>query len=524
MISRRWQRRLLVLICLLFATSFAEAAGPTRDAQLPGAAPGAPRNPFLADSTWPMTHAGPYNQASTDAPGPLRPNDAQPSFLEGEAVPITLAVSSAYPDGSRVIWGKTLKYVSKVDVTSGKMSYYARVPRENAIQEAISGAYSLVDCDGVFFAPQGDVIEGFADAVKDDPESAIEVRFQYQIPPRLTQGTPTRIVGMNMTYDGRIVFVTESGLLGSLSRQLDDGKYLQLPMAPRETISNTIAIDETNGIFVLTSRQLHRIDWRSEKPAPLEVAWSTPYATDEMRAKGRLGTGSGTTPSLVGTGEQEDQFVVICDGQRLMHMVLFWRGNIPADWEGLPGKDRRIAAEVPVNFGDPKAEMSTTEQSITVRGYEMVTVSNKYGDIGPLVKRLFKTRGIGVHNATIHQSYRASIAPYGAEKFTWDPKSRQLVSTWANPKLSCPNGVPTMSAQTGLLYCMGQRNSEWTLEAVDWETGESKFYQVLSRDPANNSFYAATEIGPDGMIITGTYGGILRFHRPGPTFAATQGN
>ena len=507
------------LTCILFVSSTVFAAGPTQDPAMPAPSQSPPRNPFLADSNWPMSHAGPYNQASTDAAAPRRPIDAQPSFLEGEAVPITLAVSSVYPDGNRVVWGKTLQHVFKLDVLSGKMSYFARLERENPIDQAISGAYSLVDCDGVYFAPQGDLIEGFADAVEGDAESDIQLKFRYQIPEG--QEAPSRIVGLNMTYDGRIIFVTQTGLVGSLSRQLQDAKYLQLQLEPNESITNTIAIDETGGIFVLTSRQLHRVDWKPAAEAPLALAWSAPYATDHLRANGRLGTGSGTTPSLVGT-EGQDQFVAICDGQRLMHMVLVWRGEIPEDWKGLPGKHRRIAAEVPVTFGNPDAEESTTEQSITVRGYELVTVSNLYGEIGPLVKRIFKTRGIGVHHATIHQSYRASIAPYGAEKFTWDPKSRTLVSTWANPEISCPNGVPTMSEKTGLLYCIGQRNSEWTLEAVNWETGESEFYQVLSRDPANNSFYAATEIGPDGMIITGTYGGILRFSRPGPTLAATQ--
>jgi hypothetical protein len=459
-----------------------------------------------------MSHRNPYNQASSSYAGPTRTKDAEPEYLPGEPVPITLAVSGPYPDGRRAIWGTTMKDVFKIDAHGARMKYAARFPRLQSKEDAISGAYSLVDKDGVCFVPRGPCIESFRDAIPGELDSPITKARDFTIPENLGKSTDDSIVGINLTYDGRIIFLTRRGLVGSLSRQLDDFAWLQVG-EPQEEVSNSIAVDETGGIFVVTDRSVKRVQWDAAEGQRLCLSWSVPYRTNGQRENGRLGTGSGTTPTLMGVGQQ-DKFVVIGDGQSLMHMVLLWRNEIPADWAGLPGRDRRIAAEVPVTFGDPEALRSTTEQSLTVRGYGIVTVSNLYGKLGPWMRQMARRRmGNDIHNVTIYRSNRPGIAPYGIEKFSWNPATRELESVWANRSLSCPNGIPTMSAATGLFYCIGQRDGAWTLEAVDWDTGQSAFHQTLPPGSKSNSFYAATEIADDGTILTGTYGGVLRFTR-----------
>ena len=502
---------------IVVLSSFATAADASEltAGVISGDADEPPTNSFLADSPWPMSHRNPYNQASSPVAGPTRAVDAQPEFLPGEPVPITLAVSGAYPDGRRAIWATTMKHVFKIETRGNRMNYVARRPRPQSKKDAISGAYSLVDRDGVYYVPRGPSIESFRDANPGEIDSPIAEAQAFTVPEDLRQSADDSIVGINMTYDGRIVFLTRRGLVGSLSRQLDDFVWLRIAAAEDE-ISNSIAVDESGGIFVVTNREMKRVQWDGGE---LSLSWSVPYRTHDVRSNGRLGTGSGTTPTLVGVGQQ-DKFVVISDGQSLMHMILCWRNEIPADWTGLPGRDRRIAAEVPITFGDPDARRSTTEQSLTVRGYGIVAVSNLYGKLSPLMRQLVRRRlGNDIHNATIYRSNRPEIAPYGIEKFEWNPATRQLDSVWANRSLSCPNGIPTMSAATGLFYCMGQREGRWTLEAVNWATGESVFHQPLSRGSKSNSFYAATEIAAAGTILTGTYGGILKL---GPKASADQ--
>jgi hypothetical protein len=53
----------------------------------------------------------------------------------------------------------------------------------------------------------------------------------------------------------------------------------------------------------------------------------------------------------------------------------------------------------------------------------------------------------------------------------------------------------------------------WTLEGLDFDTGEVLLTVPTSPLPTSNSFYAATTIGPDGSIITGTFGGLMRFRQ-----------
>ena len=475
-----------------------------------------PQNPFLAHSHWPMSHRNPYNQASSPYAGPTGRGEARPSFVEGNPVPITLAISGTYPNGQQVVWGVTTKDIFKLDTNGSRIDFIATQSRVQDKEDAISGAYSLIDSDGTFFVPRGPELHAYRDAQEGNPQSDIVLWKSYKLPapPAAEETTKDMIVGINLTYDGRLILLTEAGLVVSLSRDLDDAAYLKLPI--EQPISNSFAVDETGGIFVAKSDSIVRVQWNPDlrDDQRLAVNWSVPYQSSTEQFRGRLGIGTGTTPSLVGTGQQ-DKFIVIGDGQKLMHMVLIWRGEIPDDWEGLPGRHRRIAAEVPVTFGHEGTTHSTTEQSLTVRGYEIAAVSNLYGELPTLSRRMAKRAFGNKHLRTIYRSNYERVAPHGVEKFAWNPDTRKLESVWANSNLSIPNGIPTMSDATGLMYGIGARDAEWTLEAIDWRTGKSVFHRTLSRNFRFNSFYAATEIGPGRSILTGMYGGVMRFGNQG---------
>lgn len=472
-----------------------------------------PKNKFLADSPWPMTHRHPFNQGSSPFAGPVAAEAANMQSIPGTPVPITLAISSAYPDGRRAIWGNTMKYAFKLDANQPEqLSYLAKIPREQSKDDAISGAYSLLDRDGFYFVPEGLTIEAFRDAVPGDLESKIARTHEFTIASEMAREDEI-IVGINMTFDGRIVFVTNFGLVGSLSRELDDLESLRLAAEGEDQclVSNSLAVDDEGRIIVVTSEFVACLQWEPQDVNRLEESWRVAYESTEIPANGRLGSGSGTTPSLMGWGDQ-DKLVAICDGRKLMHVVLLWRGDIPDDWPGLAGRDRRIAAEVPVTFGDEQATESTTEQSLLVSHFDLVAVSNKYGELGPLIKRFVRRRmGNDVDNMTVYRSNAPNIAPYGIEKFSWDETANELRPIWARRDLSCPNGIPTMSEETGLMYFMGQRDGHWTMEAIHWSSGEEAFHRTLSNGAGDNSFYAATQIGLDHSIITGTFGGVLRF-------------
>ncbi len=461
-----------------------------------------PINTFLADSPWPMSHRNPYCQASSPYPGPAAPlDDETPDYLAGMPGLITVAFSGPYPDGSRVIWGSNMSEISKMNPCSGGC-YYDSLAKEGANQlnldGALSGAYTVLDKDGTFFVPRFERLYAYGDVTAGDYLSPIEEKRVYEIPAIHRQGEDDIIVGLNITYDGMLALATRYGTIAVISRNFEEIHFLKL--GEDEEISNSIACDESGGIYVVTSQKMYRVQWTGTDLTTDEAfgAWAAGYETGEDVGGIRLGLGSGATPSLMGTGDQ-DRFVVITDGQELMHLVLFWRDEIPEDWVQFPGTaDRRIAAQVPVRFGDEGATQSLSEQSVCVRGYGALVVNNQ-------LKSSFNNPFLDVL-----RSGNPNIAPYGAEKFEWDPVTQRLASVWVNQEVSLPNGIPTMSAATNLIYDIGQRDGLWTMEALDWDTGESVFFHELGANLIYNSAYAGTEIGLGSGLYTGTSLGMIR--------------
>ncbi|WP_444931266.1 hypothetical protein ACJJIF_05635 [Microbulbifer sp. SSSA002] len=464
-----------------------------------------PKNPFLADSPWPMSHANPYSQGSTSLPGIESADVASVNKELYKTLPVSivLAYSSAYEStGEGVVWGSTFGSIIKMDLNGEQIDKIDTLSK-GEFKSGISGAYVLVDKDYRFYVPNDTSLMVYEDTVKGEPGSGIALYKQFDIPPALLSDEEEVIVGLNMTYDGYLCLVTSTGLVVIVSRELDEYYYAEVDEG--EEVSNSISIDEDGGIYVASSKKMYRFQWNGDSVSSSEKegGWKAAYESGpDTPWVGRLGTGSGSTPSLMNAGR--DKLIVFTDGQELMNLVVMWRDQIPSDWQGLSeGKDRRIAAEVPITFGNPQAVRSISEQSVLVRGSRAFVVNNDYsGDSGQeleipsWLKVLF--------------SNLPAYAPYGVEQFEWDSSSRSLYSNWANAEISCPNGIPTMSEPSNLAYCWGQREGVWALEAINWDTGESAFHIPLGYLEKYNSIYSATQIGAGKEMLSGTFGGVVR--------------
>ena len=517
--SRRWWRApvavmvAVVVPAVVVASCAAPALPPDPVVPAPGpvdVAAEPPRNPFLAESPWPIAHRNSYQQDSTDLPGPTSPAPTVVDRIPASPGAITLAYGPAYGDGSFPVWGSAWFGVYKsVATPSGlrKVDEYPIIPDlSGGILNALSSAYALVDRDGTFFAAGQRSVRAFTDAVPGDPASGIAVRNEFTVPDAVM--APGDVIGgMNLTYDGHLVLVTKRGTMIAVDRGLTTSSALTLPFG--EEVSNSIATDEDGGVYVVTKDHMSRVQWTGTHLSldPADGAWSTTYdGGPDIPAPGRLGPGSGTTPTLIGWGS-DDRLVAIADGAGLMSIDLFWRGPIPTDFTPLPGRDPRLAASVPITFGDPAATRSVTEQSFTARGWGVMAVNNAYG---PPFDQATSSGTLAVLFSGV-----PAVAPHGAQKFVWDPATNTLSSSWANTTVSCPNGIPAMSAASGLAYCWGARDGSWTLEAIDWMTGSTVFRRVLSGEVVDNSAYAGTEVGAFGTVVSGTLGGLTAV-RPGP--------
>jgi hypothetical protein len=488
-----------------------------------------PCNPHLADSSWGASHRNSYASGSSSFPGP-RPGDAirhqHVTLFQGLApqVPIVIAFTSPYPDGRRAAFMATtsspqIEAVHKVDVDSGEVIGTVSQPY-SSFEISVSGAYTLLDRDNRLFVARGRRIEVVGDQNPGQRTSPIARLAALDFPDDALCGPDDRLVGINMTYDGHVVFATQRGMVGIVPRDparftlanletqnLNDGGCADTG-AGVERVSNSIAIDERGGIFVVTSKRMHGLRWDGTR---LRRDWAARYEAGGEATGARLDAGSGSTPDIMGTSRARDRFVVITDGQELMHLVLFWRDAIPADWKPIaPGKDRRIACEVPVRFGDPTVTTSTSEQSVLTSGYRSIIVNNRLRNESvfsalPPSQRVLAAALAGGDPVN---------APYGIERIDWDPKTRTCKGVWANRDISIPNAIPTLSTESGLVYSQGQRAGVWGLEGLDLETGASRLWVPLLPLPTYNSLYAATTVGPDGAIWQGVGGGIDIYRGP----------
>ena len=509
-----------------------------------------PRNSFLADSLYAIAHGRCDQQDNSPVRGPVGPTatldgaDIQYAWLgPGHFGGMT---SSPYPDGRRVIWSNGRETIAKLDYAT--LEVLATLPvndaeptpiadleeqvaglderrGQEAIEHAIGlamrfmtgldGVYALVDRDNTLFLGRRTHAAAYGETDSTDPGSPIVERDRWEKPAHIGGS----FVGVNMTFDGRLVLTTDEGWVISLSRDFSDYDAIQLPAAAEQAaahctrmeaergntgygwVRTSSCVDDAGGIYVSSVDHTHKVVWTGTRLSldPRDGAWSAAY-------RNGAGFGSGTTPSLMGFGA-EDRFVVIGDGDDVVNITLLWRDEIPDDWEQLPdAPSRRIAGLGPAHMGDPSRAAIQTEQSITVSEYGAMTVNNE----PTTIPDGFPEQGQRL--LVFFLGHDPAYTPHGMHKYEWDPEARVLREAWVNTEVSSPNSVPFVGQGANLVYTCGARDRHWTIEAVDWTTGESAFHFVLGGSQFNTLGGGVT-LDEDGRLLFGTIFGKTRILR-----------
>ncbi|MEP4148406.1 MAG: hypothetical protein ABJL54_14405 [Halioglobus sp.] len=401
----------------------------------------------------------------------------------------------------------------------------------------LAGVYYLASADNVLYVGGKDSILAYADADPEDPQSKIVLKDEWVKPEGITGGFNS----MNMTYDGWLCSITGDGWVVLISRDFSEYHTLQLTgaevapawnqrmldMGRRQGaatwVRNGPAIDEDGNIFVPTLQHMHKIIWDGQSLSRDEAdgAWLAPYSnegdisvtlvdvidpdTGSPYRFENLNSGTGSTASLMGFGD-EDKFVVITDGDEVMNMVLFWREDIPEDWQQLEGApSRRIAGMLRADIGRSDAKAVQTEQSVVVSGYGAMVVNN-----APASRPLKQAPDGAYIGLAGHHS---DFTPHGIQKFEWDPEARELKEAWVNTEISSVNSVPIVSAAANKVYTVGARDGKWTMEALDWTTGQSAFYYETGSSRFNTLF-SGVMLDQEGRAMHTTFHGIVRYERP----------
>lgn len=515
-----------------------ESNSASEDAKADGPA----RNPYLSAEKYGITH---IDSAQTDSFADPIPRGtfhvdpaAMPRVPGGPVNIITMASTSP-----RYMWVSSSSGVRYVDVSDGGFRQVASLETpgvspisvqdldvvlnqkfgsveqiEAAIRDHWGGAtwkrltngvYGAVDKDNeLYYVTQNAEILKFGLEDKDNPAAGIKVEKTYKFKPYLgtgmtTLGIPESIVGVSMTYDGHLL-VQSNRSLTVLDRGLDAPPIQQIRFGDDETVSNSVAVDANNGIYVASDKLMRKIVWTGSKLSTDESdgAWSSPYDFGRQPPAVKFGIGTGSTPTLMGFGKDSDELVVITDGSDRMKLVAFWRNKIPDGLQQKPGtKSNRIADQIQVTAGlkEPLPEFIQSEQSVVVNGYGAFVVQNIGAGGAP--DRLVDVLANGP----------VSPAPQGVERFEWDPKGHRWASAWTRGDVVSTSMVPAVSTSSGIVFLNGYTKAEgWEVTGLDWKTGETVHRTVFGQSNLGNGAYALIEGLPNGDLLFNSVGGPFR--------------
>lgn len=516
------RKKLFLVSLFLLATAIAYAGEPVA-------------NPYLSSKTYGVTH---FDPASTDSiPYPIVKGtfnfDLQKqSEINGGPVNI-MTLASPSPD---YMWAVSSQGVTYVNVANGQFKEVARLNAPEMkivsaethkklltqkfktvaeVQKAVkdiygmnytriyNGIYSVVDNENVIYANYTNYIYAFGLVDPKDPSKGIKILRQFS--PRTFMDSKEFIAAVDMTYDGNLVIVTTRNV-AVIDRQFKN-KPVIFKINPDENITNSIAIDEKNALYVASDKNMRKIAWDGKTLSVDEKkgGWISPYQSGQQPPSVKVGGGTGATPTLMGFGNDPDKLVVITDGADRMNIVAFWRDAIPQGFKQKPGTlSNRIADQLAVTCGLPKdAKWVQTEQSVVVKNYGAFVINN-------IVESAPADRLEGV------VALGPVIAPpKGMERFEWDPKAHKWASVWTNPNESSISTVPAVSIPSNIVLVNGySKERGWEVTGMDWDTGKVVHRTIFGFDNYGNGAYSLIQLFPNGDLLFNSIAGPFRLKYP----------
>lgn len=510
--------------------------------------PVAPRNPFAAAGPYPMSHHDPGQTDTTIVDGPtvgrkLTRADAKTVPVSWCSAPIVkqtgehTTVIAGTPHGLVKIdaTGEAFEQISFMPYpgledehvpTNDDLEWHRRKIDERRLgkqdwrllfQSAYllydmglgprnggSGAYGIIDRDGYHytFYDATRLVKSFDDNDRTAPLRPVASASIVDGLPEEARREVTRILGISMTYDGHLAVASKGGLF-VFDRNLVRKDHLLFP--PGEHVENSIAIDEER-IYVVTSKFMRGVAWDGTRLSIDEAdgGWVAAYDAmpeGEAIARGAASHGSGTTPTLMGFGDDEDRLVLISDGSpEGAQLVAFWRDEIPEDFEQKPGTpSRRVADAIRL-----RVSPLTVEASPAAWGTGVIVLNSTYPDSAPAPLNI-------IGNAFLAGETRP--APRGAQKFEWLPEENRFVEAWFLDDIDNTDWMPpAISPANGLAYVAHRVDSVYEYRAIDFETGETVARWPFPDDSVLwNNWGGITTLLEDGDLLLGGWFAVKRY-------------
>jgi hypothetical protein len=312
-------------------------------------------------------------------------------------------------------------------------------------------------------------------------------------------------------WSGRLWFVTRQGLVGTIDRA--DGR-VRAKRLSGEGISNSFAVDENGGVYIVSDKALYRFDANS-KGGP-KVSWRVVYPNSGIHKPGQSDAGSGTTPTLMGS-----KWVAITDNADPMDVVVYKRA---IRLKGAKKKHKKRASSAR-GKGKAKAKArkvcsaqvfgkgaGSTDNSLIGTDRSLV-VENNYGY---RISGADPTGGSTVPGLTRIDVVKKKSKKGKARKRKGPAKFR-CRSVWTSQERA-PSVVPKLSLSNGLVYtythpARSDGIDSWYLTALDFRSGRTVYRRLAGTGVLFNNNYAPVTLGPDGTAYVGVLGGVVAFPR-----------
>ncbi len=454
----------------------------------------APRHPFMAANGRSNIHDDAYQSDAGPTPGPLGYSPEVVSTFFGQE-----CASVTFDRQGRLL--TVCVGVENVDLrmldpeTLDVLAEFPLPPRKPSPEPFTSfggGGYFYLDHrDRVVVPTSNGQIYVVGDTGTPDAP-VLTLHQQYDVSEQVGDSL---ILSALPDWDGRVWFVTGAGVVGTVARK--SGKVRAKDLG--EDIGNSIAVDETGGVHIVTDKALYRFD-AGRKGAP-KVTWRKKYDGGTREKPGQTQHGSGTTPTIIKRGHR--RFVAITDNaDPRMHVLVFRAGKA--------GPGRRPVCRMPV-FEKRKG---STDNSLIAFGRSIV-VENNYGYTGP---RENPPSGSPTRNTPTTEP--------GVTRIVVDYRHGGCRKAWTNRKVRVPSSVSKGSTSTGLVYVYEHPAADeirytageepetgpqdpWYLTALDARTGKRVWSVLTGTGLGYNNNYAPITLGPDGTAYIGVLGGLV---------------
>jgi hypothetical protein len=454
--------------------------------------PAPPRNPFMAPNPRNNLHDDPYMTDTYRIPGPLGDGNEPSTLFSRECGSIT------FDSAGRIVTvcvGLDRPVLALLDPHT--LATLAAMPLPLRNPASAGGAFTDFSGGGYFYLDDRDrAVVSTNDhhilVVSVDSPPGFTVRHDYDLSHELA--ADEGIVSALPDWSGRIWFVSRHGKVGTIDPK---GGTVRTMRLSGEGISNSFAVDETGGVYLVSDKALYRFDANS-KGAP-RISWRVVYPNSGIHKPGQSDAGSGTTPTLMG-----GKWVAITDNADPMNVDVYRRAI------RLKGKKRhrkakakaRRVCSAPV-FGQGA---SSTDNSL-IGTHRSLVAENNYGYTVGLAN-------LGGTPSTPGLTRIDVVKKKGGKKGKRTRKARfRCRKAWTSDEVA-PSVVPKLSLANGLVYTYTKPPrtdglDAWYLTALDFRTGRTVYRRLAGTGIGFNNNYAPVTLGPDGTAYVGVLGGLV---------------